>query len=289
MNFRVLFLIMVFCIGVLPNHLSAQSGISAKLIKSDEIKYNVEAPWYPGGDEAFYTYLSNNIRYPYILVQIEMEGDIDIDFTIDKDGIVRDITIVRGFDPLADDEVIRVLKAMPKWKPAVLNHVAKDIQLKLNVTFSLTEDLQNKAAEMKEKGAKSDDYVELKEGLNSELPNDSLIEKPDSQIEKLPADTLNRTPEFPGGQEALNAYLRENMKYPKRAIELKIEGRVVFNLEISVEGEISKIWIYKSLYRDCDEEAYYLIKKMPKWKPGMKDGQPAAMRVILPVPFILPK
>jgi len=79
------------------------------------------------------------------------------------------------------------------------------------------------------------------------------------------------------------------MKYPKRAIKYGIEGRVIFNIEVSAEGEISKIWLFKGVFPDCNEEAYYLIKKMPKWIPGLKDGVSVAKQVMLPISFELPK
>lgn len=109
-------------------------------------------------------------------------------------------------------------------------------------------------------------------------------------ISNMQSDTLrNRLPEFPGGQKALSEYLKTNLKYPKRAIQMNLEGRVVFNLSVSSDGEITKIELFKGLYSECNEEAFFLIKRMPRWIPGLKNGKPAAMQVMLPIAFVLPR
>lgn len=262
--------------------LFAQDPITAKLKPNNPVLLgDTIPPRFPGGESALYRYLSDNIKYPPVLIKIKMEGSLNLVFKIDKEGEVKDIDILNGFDPDADDEVLRVLRRMPKWTPASVKGEVVDFSQFINITFTITEALLEELKHPKEdKPIRTDSLVAI-------VPNDSvqIIEKP---IIEPVIDSLNTDPQFPGGKEALEAYLKANMKYPKRAIEYRITGRVIFNIEVSAEGEITKIWLFKGLFPDCNEEAFYLIKKMPKWIPGLKDGTPATKQIMLPIPFELP-
>lgn len=258
------------------NLLLAQEPITAKLASNNTV--NTIPPQFDGGENGFYKYLAENIKYPPILIKIKLEGSLDLKFTIDKEGKVKDIAITRGFDPDADDEVLRVIQSMPSWIPARENGEATDYTHHLTVTFAITEALIEQSKRPIEESKQ--------ETPKTEIP---LIEEQPQEEIGLKEDSLNHGPKFPGGIEGMEAYFRKNMKYPKRAIEYGIEGRVVFNLEISAEGKISNIWLFKGLFYECNEEAYYLIKKMPDWIPGIKDGKPVAMKVMVPIAFTLPK
>ncbi len=287
--YKKLTLIVLLILNVL--YTFSQNGISAKLIQVESSPKSLAYPQFPGGQSEFNNFIESNVRYPYILAEIEMEGEVDITFTIDKLGQVKNIEITKGFDPLADKEVIRVLSGMPRWIPATMDSETIDCAQKLTVTFTLTEELRKQAEQMKGQTLNNDVFIgnSLINTFKQEVGSlsDSLH---NITQEEIPVDTLlNKPPQYPGGKEALDAYLKANLKYPKRAIQYGIEGRVVFNLIISAEGEISEIMIFKSLFRDCDEEAFYLVKKMPKWIPGLKDGKPTSMHFMLPIPFHLPK
>jgi TonB family protein len=262
----------------------AQKPITVKLISEIPLSLSeAVSPKYGSRENELCKYLETNIKYPPILVKIKMEGSLDLKFRVTGEGNIKDIEITRGFDPDADGEVIRVLQAMPKWTPASADGTPVDFVQKMTVTFTLTEDLiQQDKQQPKEKTQAAE-----RDSLPATIPADTL-----SRIKEEPAipviDSLNTDPQFPGGKKALETYLKTNMKYPKRAIEHRIEGRVIFNIEVSADGEITKIWLFKGIFPDCNEEAFYLIKKMPKWIPGLKDGKPAAKQIMLPVPFELP-
>lgn len=282
------YLIFTIALIISLSALSAQNGVSAKLVPSETGSENIIAPQFPGGEAGLYKFLESNIRYPYLLLKIEMEGDLDIKFTIDKDGTVQEVGITRGFDPVADDEVMRVVKAMPGWIPATDSGQPVKMEQKLTVSFKADENLKKRAKEQREKEANDNFYVgSLMTNEADFLRNNTEKVVPDTIAQ---SDTLlNRAPQFPGGREALEAYLKSNLKYPKRAIQMGIEGRVIYNILISEQGEISRIALFKGIFRDCNEEAFYLIKKMPKWIPGLKEGKPTPMEVMLPIPFVLPK
>lgn len=265
----------------LCSSLSAQEPISVKLVTRDPVLLgDTLSPEFAGGKSALYKYLSDNIEYPQVLIKIKMEGSLSLKFKVNKNGQVGDIEIIRGFDPDADDEVLRVVRMMPDWIPASVHGVSVDFVQFITVTFTITEALLEEAKHPKENSPIPSDSPAVT------IPLDSLhIEK---EVFEPVIDSLNTDPQYPGGKEALEAYLKTNMKYPKRALEYRITGRVIFNIEVSSDGEISKIWLFKGLFPDCNEEAFYLIKKMPKWIPGLKEGKPVAKQIMLPIPFELP-
>lgn len=279
---RRIFILFVI-LSVFLSTISAQSGITVKLVKSDSAEQNAGIPQFPGGEEALYKYFIDNVRYPALLIKIEMEGDVHARFTVGKDGSVGDIEILSGFDPLADDQIVEAIEKMPAWITA---KEAVDYPVEVIIDFKLNDELRSRLAEI-EKSEK-----EAHNSGKNTLENTSIEENKSQAEDKTIAriDTLqNKLPEFPGGQKALDEYLKTNLKYPKRAIQMNIEGRVVFNLSVSSEGEITKIELFKGVYSECNEEAYYLIKRMPKWTPGLKDGKPVAMQVMIPIPFVLPR
>lgn len=99
------------------------------------------------------------------------------------------------------------------------------------------------------------------------------------------AVTVDKMPEFPGGQVALVKYISKNIKYPQKYKKDKINGRVFVSFVIDKDGKVISPKIVKSLNSECDAEALRVITKMPDWIPGEKNGQKVAVKFALPVNF----
>ncbi len=69
-------------------------------------------------------------------------------------------------------------------------------------------------------------------------------------------------PQYPGGKEAYQEFIRTNLKYPREAIENKIQGKVYVSYEVSDNGEVLSAQVTKGLGYGCDEEAIRLVKMM---------------------------
>lgn len=95
--------------------------------------------------------------------------------------------------------------------------------------------------------------------------------------------------EFPGGMEAMYAYIQKNLVYPEKAKEKGIEGRVFVTFTIEKDGSISNILIKRAIGGGCEEAVVEMIKNMPKWKPGKQRGKPVRFQFTLPIKFELPK
>ncbi len=101
-------------------------------------------------------------------------------------------------------------------------------------------------------------------------------------------DQVEVKPEFPGGMSALVKYLQENIKYPSAALAEKAQGKAFVRFVVEKDGSITNTEIIKStgnIY--LDKEALRVASNMPKWKPGMQQGNPVRVFFMLPVSFKL--
>ena len=76
-----------------------------------------ESATFPGGIQAFYTYLGKELNYPRQAQRMGIEGRVFVQFVVERDGSLTDIQVVKGIGAGCDEEAVRVLKQSPKWKP----------------------------------------------------------------------------------------------------------------------------------------------------------------------------
>ena len=84
-------------------------------------------------------------------------------------------------------------------------------------------------------------------------------------------------------------YLKENTHYPEIAEKNGVQGRVVVTFVVEKDGSITEAKIVKSVDQSLDEEAFRVVKSMPKWKPGMCNGEPTRVKYTVPITFRLPE
>jgi len=94
-------------------------------------------------------------------------------------------------------------------------------------------------------------------------------------------------PSFPGGTMEMMKFINQNINYPLEALQQKNEGRVVLSFVVEKDGSLSNIEILRDPGGGCGEEAVRVLKLMPAWLPGMKDGKPVRVNFKLPVRFKL--
>ncbi len=96
-----------------------------------------EMPEFPGGQEALQRYLASSVRYPVIAQENGIQGRVYIQFVINQTGEVTNATILRGVDPSLDREALRVVQAMPKWKPGKQRNRAVRVSYTVPINFVL--------------------------------------------------------------------------------------------------------------------------------------------------------
>jgi TonB family protein len=90
-------------------------------------------PQYIGGEKARNRFLAENIKYPEVAKSLRIQGTVYLSFIVNENGDVSDIKVIRGIGGGCDEEAIRVIKLMSKWKPATQN--GKNVRVIFNMTI----------------------------------------------------------------------------------------------------------------------------------------------------------
>lgn len=106
--------------------------------KKEEVLIHVEQmPKFPGGDAELYKFISNNLNYPAMAIENNVQGRVVVQFVVTKDGSIGNVKVVRSVDRDLDNEAIRVCKKLPKFIPGKQNGQPVNVWYTLPVTFKL--------------------------------------------------------------------------------------------------------------------------------------------------------
>jgi len=154
------------------------------------------------------------------------------------------------------------------------------IRLKPFVGLLLTLGLLSFNCESKPIGYSETTTAEVPDTLGSAItPQDDN----DNRVYQL----VDQMPVFNGGNKALKKWIVNNLVYPQVAMKNGIQGRVIVTFVIERDGSVSDVKMLRSVDPSLDKEAIRLVKSMPKWIPGKKDGASVRTQYTLPVMFRL--
>lgn len=131
--------------------------------------------------------------------------------------------------------------------------------------------------------------VKATEFIKPELPE---IQQPSqTSKEAIPQKNADKEqdPVFPENGGNVHAWIYKNMKYPEKAVKEKKTGKVLVNFVIDKEGNVTNPRVIRSVDPALDAEALRVVRQMPKWKPGIKDGKPIEVSINIPFTFMLSK
>jgi len=123
--------------------------VVAKFTLPDKVKTAVtfvvveEMPHFPGGDQALFNYIYENVKYPPEAKAQGIQGKVILRFVVTAEGKVADITVVRGVHSLLDEEAIRVMSGLPEWIPGRQGGKPVDVYYSLPISFSLKDSTDN--------------------------------------------------------------------------------------------------------------------------------------------------
>ncbi len=223
---------------------------------SDSIIYNScdVMPEFPGGNAAMMRYIGEHLQYPETALKSGKQGKCVLRFVITKDGNVGEVKVLRSVSPECDAEAARVARTL-KFSPGKQDGVLVNVWYTLPISFKLA----------------------------SSAPVSSLPCFVDS------AGNVEIMPEFPGGNAALMKFLADNMVYPEISAKIKVSGRCVVRFLVTKTGDVDSIQIEQSLFRPFDEAVISVVKRLPKFKPGTRNGEPVDVWYTLPVTFRAPQ
>jgi TonB family protein len=210
-----------------------------------------EKPIFIGGSYALYKFKRDNLKYPDAAKSNNLGGTVNVQFIVNENGSLSDLSISSGISPSLDAEVLRVAKLMPAWKPGKEN--GRPVKVRITTFFNF-------------------DIPSL--GPSQEAANEVFV-----VVEEMPI--------FPGGDSTLIKFIAGNIQYPKNAKEKNIQGRVILRFCVTSEGKIAKVGVLKGVDQELDFEAIRVIKTLPEWQPGMQGGKPVNVWYAVPITFKL--
>ncbi len=215
-----------------------------------------EMPVFKGGDEGLLKYIAQNTQYPKEAHEKGIQGRVIVKFMVKADGSVSDVSVIRGVDPLLDNESVGVVKSLPAFTPGKQNGVAVPVWYMVPITFT----------------------------LKGEGPSRSprFIINGNDTIYTYPTDM----PTFPGGREALNKFISDNLKYDPKLKSLGVEGTVFVGFIVKKDGTLTDIKIEKGVSPALDAEALRVSRAMPAWVPGKNNGKAVMTKYTVPFEFI---
>lgn len=231
-------------------------------------------PEFPdGGMSGLMQFLSKNIQYPINAQKNHTQGRVTVQFVVNKDGSISEPKIIRGVDPDLDGEAIRVISLMPKWKPGMQKGQPVRVKYTVPVMFRLSDDGQK---EEYKPIPKIDETVVV-----------GYASKQAPAEEDLVFEVVENMPEFAGGMGGLMQYLSKNIKYPVEAQKAGIQGRVIMQVIIDKNGNVTNPKVTQPVDPLLDTEAIRVTASMPKWKPGTQRGMPVNVKYTFPIVFRL--
>ena len=116
--------------------------IAPEVVEDDVVEQEIfkiveEMPSFPGGEQKLMEFVSKNIKYPQIARETGIQGRVFVNFVVEPDGSVSNVSVLRGIGGGCDEEAMRVVKSMPKWKPGKQRGKAVRVQYMLPVNFRL--------------------------------------------------------------------------------------------------------------------------------------------------------
>ncbi len=254
--------------------------------KKGDVYVTVEQmPSFPGGLDAQQRFIANGLKYPVEAQTKGIQGRVTIRYVVKSTGEISDIEVIRGIDPLLDNEAIRIVKSMPKWEPGKQGGKAVDVYYTLPVVFRLAG-----TTKKVEPGGDPNEIVAVGYGAPQEKKVGVASLKEGSPDDKMkPFITVEQMPSFPGGESAMHEYISNNLKYPEDAQKNGIQGRVTVRFIVRSSGEVSDVSVIRGIDPGMDKEAARMVGSMPKWLPGKQNGQAVDVYYTLPIVYKLNK
>ncbi|WBA40506.1 energy transducer TonB [Hymenobacter canadensis] len=230
---------------------------------ADQIYDAVAQPAVPiGGLEAYARYLADKQQYPTAALQRGAAGTVTVTFVVEKSGGISSAEVAAPLDPELDAEALRLIKAGPRWTPAV--HKGGKVRQRVSVPISF----------------------QIPAGAD-DAPATDASAAPGAAGGGTTVVKADQPARPVGGTEAFFEWIQLNQKYPALARQRKIEGRVMVEFIIQKDGSLTDAKVLKPFGSGLDQEALRLIKAAPKWTAATYKGEPVRQKMVLPVLFQL--
>ncbi len=270
MNFKPLLLsLSVLCLTAISAFASGNDKKQPPPVYEGKIIENPDIPpIYTGGPGEMNKFISGNLRYPADAVERNVQGLVVYTFVVEKDGTLTNFDLIHRADSSLDKEALRILQAMPPWRPAKYKEQVVRSKSYVPMYFRL-----NKNAKAVARNTTNSANAIGK--TNPEIANSEVF----SIVDKMP--------QYPYGEKELAGFIAHQLRYPKEARQQGIEGRILCSFIVAADGSISNIEVVQGLHSQLDNEAIRVLSLMSKWIPGENNGEKVNVKCLLPIDFII--
>lgn len=122
---------------VAPVSPEAKEAPADSTAKEEVFMVAEQMPEFPGGMKELLKFLQDNLKYPENAMKNNVQGRVIVQFVVEKDGTPTEFKVLRSVDPDLDAEALRVMKAMPKWKPGMQKGQVVRVKFTVPVSFKL--------------------------------------------------------------------------------------------------------------------------------------------------------
>ena len=192
-----------------------------------------------------------------------------------------------NFDPIDLSDLMHESELVPMSNEELTTRVEEKQQAEKSEQLRVVDDnVELPEPDEPQEGEGGDDDEALLQDLQDD--NDKAL----ASLDVDPSNPLNfhiveDLPQFPGGAVEFMKWLTRNLQYPAIARSRKTQGKVVAVFYVEKDGSVSGIKVTQSLSPECDREALRVLRKMPKWQPGIQNDQPCRTKVSIPIVFKL--
>lgn len=130
-----------------PLNMQAESQLVTQNGTEKNTDIDDELPSFPGGDAKLREWIKKNMKYPSYAKNNGIEGQVLVVFIVEKDGSISNAEVSWGVDPSLDQEALRIVNKMPRWKPGTQNGVAMRVKYRLPITFTLKKEIINEKSQ----------------------------------------------------------------------------------------------------------------------------------------------
>lgn len=211
--------------------------------------------------------VSTRSSEPCVIAEEEEMVDGDANFVVVDSGLPAEVVA----EP--------VVRKIPSQQPARVN-VEKPVE---PVPVPVSELLALEKSEASE-------VVKTNESIDEEASAVAPAEDATSDLETEKSSSpamLDCRPSFPGGQAAMYRWISEHKNYPAQAEAEGAQGRVVVMFDVDKTGQVDNLRVARSCHPALDKEAMRLVRSMPRWQPGRRNGQPVTVPYTLSIDFRL--
>ena len=135
-HFFISLLVPLWGLGGRQQHfyrISAQAALVSQAYNPDAQRQ----PQFPGDMNALTDYMQKNVRYPEAAQKAKVTGRVFTSFIVERDGRLTDIKVLKGLGSGCDEEAIRVINTMPRWKPGTQSGIPIRVKYNLPITFGV--------------------------------------------------------------------------------------------------------------------------------------------------------